>query len=244
MITSYPSVAAMPYELAVAQGAVPGVSALFRSGNSDAITTTNTTVWPKGTLYSFLSSATTMTLYSSSNSDTTQSVLIEGLDSNYHVISEVVALNGQTGRATTLSYLRINTMTVLVDSPAGNISLGTGAATSGIPANTYGYIAATMNVTSSSVYTVPAGYTLYIVSGSLSAGDSSGSHSVSSNFLSRINGVVYDTAKIVLANGWQYFPYVVPLKIPEKSDLWNNTTASAGTASVAATFNGYLVKNP
>ena len=244
MITSYPAAVQTPYELLVAQGAVPGVTALFRSGSSDSITTSNTTIWPKGTLYSFPASASTMTLYSTSTSDTTQGVLIEGLDSNYAPISEVVVLNGQTGRSTTLSYLRINTMTVLVDSPAGNISLGTGAATAGIPANTYGYILAGTNVTSSSVYTVPAGYTLYIVSGSLSAGDSSGSHSVTSNFFSRIGGVVYDTAKIVLANGWQFFPYTVPLKIPEKSDLWNNTVTSAGTASASATFNGYLVKNP
>lgn len=216
---------------------------IFRSAYNPNVGSTETTIWPKNTAYVFPSAAGHMTLYSSSITDTTQLVLIDGLDVNYAEISEVLVLNGQTGVDTTLEYLRINTMTVLTDSPQGNISLGTGLAVLGIPANTYAYINAGDNVTNAAIYTVPAGYTLRISSGSISAGDSTGSHTTTAKFRSRINGVTYLTAHISIANNFQFFPYNPTLELPEKTDVYNNAFTSSGTSSVAATFNGWLVKN-
>lgn len=184
-----------------------------------------------------------MTLYSSSTADTTQAVLIEGLDSNYVEISEVLVLNGQVGALSTKSYLRVNAMTVLVDSPVGNLSFGTGAATLGIPTNTYAYINAGDNITNAAVYTVPAGYTLRLSSGSISTGGSSGSQIVTAKFYSRINSVRYLTANITISNNFQFFPYNPTLEIPEKSDIFNNVATNANVAAVSATFNGWLIKN-
>lgn len=243
MITSYPSLSSAPYELLVAQGAIANTTAIFRSAHTESVTSTVSTLWPNGTLYSFPASASTMTVYSTSTLDTTQSVLVEGLNALYESISEVVALNGQTGTATTNSYLRINTMLVITDSPVGNISIGTGGATAGVPVNTYGYIAATTSTTAAAVYTVPAGYTLYIVAGSLGAGDASGGQTLTADFYSRINGVSYLTSKIVCANTFQFFDYKIPLKVPEKTDIYNNVYASGSTLAANATFNGYLIKN-
>lgn len=229
------------FPLQVSRGQIEGHRPLFRSAHNDAVGSL-TTLWPKNTVYAFPASATTMTLYSSSTGDTTQQVLIEGLDADYNEISEILVLNGQTGRLSTKSYLHINTLTVLTDSPVGNISLGTGSATSGIPANTYGYIAAGANISSMAVYTVPANHDLYIYSGSLSVGDSAGSHVVTSNFYTRINGVTYLTARIIAGAGSQFFPYVIPLKVPEKSSIYNNASSDGGTSAVASTFNGILIK--
>jgi hypothetical protein len=216
---------------------------IFRSSYNSSVGTSETTIWPKNTAYSFPSSAGHMMLYSSSTADTTQLVLIDGLDANYEEISEVLMLNGQTGRETLLEYLRINAMTVLTDSPQGNISLGTGTATAGVPTNTYGYIHAGDNITNAAVYTVPAGYTLRLASGSISAGGSTGSQTVTAKFRSRINGVTYLTANISIANNYQFFPYNPPLDLPEKTDVYNNVFTSSNTSSVSATFNGWLVKN-
>lgn len=184
-----------------------------------------------------------MTLYSTSTSDTSQAVLVEGLDANYEEISEVLILNGQTGRQSTRQYFRINTMTVLTDSPQGDISFGTGGATAGVPVNTYGYIKAGDNITNSAVYTVPAGYTLRLASGSISAGAATGSHNVLAKFRTRINGVSYLTAQITIANNYQFFPYNPSIDVPEKSDIYNNVSTDNGSSSVSATFNGWLVKN-
>jgi len=90
---------------------------IFRSAYNPSVSSSEATLWPKNTLYSFPSSASLMTLYSTSALDTSQSVLVEGLDANYEEISEVLILNGQTGRESTRQYFRINTMTVLTDSP-------------------------------------------------------------------------------------------------------------------------------
>ncbi len=216
---------------------------IFRSSYNPLVGTTEATIWPKNTAYAFPVAASIMTLYSTSTADTTQSVLIEGLDADYNEISEVLVLNGQTGRASTFSYLRVNTLTVLVDSPVGNLSFGTGAATAGVPANTYGYIHAGDNVSNSAVYTVPAGYTLQLSSSSISAGGSSGSQVVTAKFYSRVVGSRYLTANITIANSFQFFPYNPNLDIPEKSDVYNNVATSSNTASVSATFNGWLIRN-
>jgi len=215
---------------------------IFRSAYNANAGTTPATVWPKNTLYVFPTAASKMTLYSTA-ADFGQLVLIEGLDANYVEQSEVLPLAGQTGSLTALSYLRINNMTVLSDSPQGNISLGTGTATGGIPANTYGYIAAGDNNDSTGVYTVPAGWTLNLMMGSISAGGSTGSQAVTADFRSGLAGVDYLTAKIVLANSFQPYPYNPELEIPSKTDVYVNAYTSSNTALVATTFNGTLNKN-
>lgn len=229
------------FKLQVSRDQIEGHRSIFRSAHNDAVGSA-TTLWPKNTVYSFPASATQMTLYSSSTNDTTQTVLIDGLDADYKEISEVLQLNGQTGRQSTKSYLRVNTLTVLTDSPVGNISFGTGSATSGVPANTYAYIQAGANISSSAIYTVPDNHDLYIYAGSLSVGDSTGSHVITSNFYSRINGVVYLTSRIIAGAGFQFFPYVIPVKVPARSDIYNNASSDGGTSAVASTFNGILIK--
>lgn len=216
---------------------------IFRSAYNAVVSTSEATLWPKNTLYSFPVSASLMTLYSTSVLDTSQLVLIEGLDANYEGISEILMLNGQTGRQSTKQYLRINAMTVLTDSPQGDIAFGTGVALLGVPTNTYGFIKAGDNITNSAVYTVPAGYTLRLSSGSISAGASTGSHNVIAKFRTRINGVSYLTAQITIANNYQFFPYNPTIEVPEKSDIYNNVITTGGESSVSATFNGWLVKN-
>lgn len=216
---------------------------IFRSAYNPSVGSSEATLWPKNTLYSFPSSASLMTLYSTSTLDTSQAVLVEGLDANYEEISEVLILNGQTGRQSTRQYLRINAMTVLTDSPQGDIAFGTGGATAGVPVNTYGFIKAGDNITNSAVYTVPAGYTLRLSSGSISAGAATGSHNVLAKFRTRINGVSYLTAQITIANNYQFFPYNPSIDVPEKSDIYNNVSTDGGSSSVSATFNGWLVKN-
>ena len=216
---------------------------IFKNSYNTIVGTSEATIWPKNTAYSFPSSASVMTLYSTSVLDTSQLVLVDGLDANYAEVSEVLMLNGQTGRQSVNQYFRINGMTVLTDSPAGDIAFGTGTALLGVPSNTYAFIKAGDNMTQATVYTVPSGYTLRIASGSISAGASTGSHNVTAKFYSRINGVRYLTSLITVANNFQFFPYTPNVEVPEKTDIYNNVLTDGGTASVSATFNGWLIKN-
>jgi hypothetical protein len=216
---------------------------IFRSAYNPAVGTAKATVWPKNTLYVFPTVASVMSLYSTSVADVGQLVFIEGLDADYNEISEVLALNGQAGRATVNSYFRINNLTVLVDNIQGDIALGTGLALLGVPANTYGFIPQGDNMDATGVYTVPNGWTLNLMMGSISAGGSSGSQAITADFRSILNGVNYLTAKIVLANSFQPYPYNPELEIPSKTDIYTNVNTSSNTALVAVTFNGMLNKN-
>ena len=159
-----------PFELQVARGQIPKHTAIFRSAYSASITNgSEYAVWPRAATYVFPTVASVMTLSSSVTTDIGQLVRIVGLDVNYFEISEILALNGRTAVTSTKSFLRINDMQVLTDTPTGNIYFGTGALTLGVPANVYGFIAALDGTQLAAIYTVPAGHELYIYGGSSNA---------------------------------------------------------------------------
>lgn len=126
------------------------------------------TIWGEGGMYEFRTSATTMTISSDDANDANPSgtglrtVLIDGLDSNYNSISEVVALNGLSGVSTTNSYLRINDIIGLTvgstDTNAGNVYLGTGTITTGKPAVVDAKIDIDFGKSMMAIYTVPANH--------------------------------------------------------------------------------------
>lgn len=234
-----------PFDLQVARGQVFGHRPIFRAAYTTVATTgQNYLVWNRTAAYVFPTVAAQMTLSSSSAGDTTQAVLIQGLDASYNEISEVLVLNGQNGVLSTKSYFRINGMVVLVDSPAGNLYFGTGTVTAGVPANVYGFISAGDNAMMAAIYTVPAGYTLYVQGGSVSSGTSGQNKYVTVDFYSVISGVKYLGAKITQANGFQHYPYTPPISVPEKTDLYDTATTTDTTpAQVSANLSGILIKN-
>jgi hypothetical protein len=233
------------FELQVSRGQVQGHTAIFRSAYSTLITTgQNYAVWNRAANYSFPVSASTMTISSSATGDTTQLVLVTGLDANYLEISEVLTLNGQTAVTSTKSFFRVNDMLVLTDSPTGNIYFGTGAVTTGVPTNVYGFISAGDNSMMVGAYTVPAGHTLYIQGGSINCSLANQNKLVTVNFNTTIAGVRYSAAKIISSGGYQHYPYTPPLAVPEKSDLLDTaTTTDASASTVTANLSGILIKN-
>lgn len=234
------------FDLQVSRGQVPGHKAIFRSAYSTHVTTSqNYAVWNRPANYTFPPSASVMTLSSSSAGDTTQSVLITGLDANYDEISEVLTLNGQNAVTSTKSFLRVNDMIVLVDSPAGNLFFGTGTVTAGVPDNVYGFISAGDNQQLGGWYTVPAGHNLFIKGGSVNASLANQNKLVTINFSSTILGVKFAAAKIISSGGYQHYPYTPPLAVPEKTDLLDTaTTTDATTSTVTVNLSGILIKGP
>lgn len=234
-----------PFELQVSRGQIMGHQSIFRSAYSSFVTSgQNYALWNRAANYVFPTVASTMTLSSSATGDVGQLVQIIGLDANYLPISEVLALNGQTAVTSVNSYFRINGMQVLTDTPTGSIYFGTGTVTAGVPANVYGFISALDNSMMTAVYTVPAGYTLYILGGSVNCALSNQNKLVTINFNTIIGGVDYRAAKIISSGGFQYFPYNPPIAVPEKSDLVDTATTTDNTVSSAtANLQGILIKN-
>ena len=108
-----------PFDLQVARNQIMGHQVVSIFGYQSSVTTTAIPIWENAAAYVYPTSATTLTLVSSSASDDTlASVLINGLDANFNPISETLFLNGVTGVTTVNSYLRVNSM-ILVSSGTG-----------------------------------------------------------------------------------------------------------------------------
>ena len=156
------------FELQVSRGQIPyhSIANIFAYGTTPATAGLFRTVWENMTTtdYVFPSSASTMTLVSTVNTDTA-TITITGLDASYNLLSENLALNGTTNVTTVNSYFRINNIAVSVGSatnPSGVITLsGGGNIYAQINTTTVSGSTTSIGVSQMGVYTVPTGYTFY-----------------------------------------------------------------------------------
>jgi len=234
-----------PFDLQVSRGQITGHETIFRTAYSGFVSNAAVrAIWNRANAYVFPASASLMNLSSSVAGDVGQAVLVEGLDANYKDISEVILLNGQSAVSSTKSFLRVNDLIVVSGSPTGNIYFGTGALTAGVPANVYNFISALDNKSQVAIYTVPAGYTLHIAGGSVSTSGLAVTDFMTIDFRAIISGINYSTAKIFASNSFQFFPYIPPATIMEKTDIYDTVTGSAvGPDKIMASFTGVLIKN-
>lgn len=194
------------------------------------------TIWDDGGNYAFPTSATTMDIVSSSGSDTMQ-VKIDGLDANYNEVSETVTLNGTTSVSGTTSFLRINSAIILTGSNVGDITISSGG-------TTYGYIGATLGTTQSSVYTVPAGYSLYLVRIDVCSGTNNGQKYLTfRNVVTTSAGRTLRVAEATFATSQVSFDRQVPFKIGEKSDFHFEAKSSSSDNEVSIFIEAILVKD-
>jgi hypothetical protein len=243
-----------PFELQVARGQISWHRTLFKYGSNPDITTVEETVWSQGGIYSYPSAASVMSVSSSSANDAgagtgARTVTVSGLDANYNEISETITLSGQTGVNTTLSFLRVFRAFVVTagsgGTAAGTIYVGTGTITLGVPANIYSAIPLGANQTLMSLWTVPAGYTAYLLGGKFSASSNNASHTALGRFLFRpFGGVFRVAADVTLNNGFANYNFILPLAIPEKSDIETRAIALSGSGFyVTASFEIMYIKN-
>lgn len=181
-------------------------------GFNRTIATSFETVWNNGGgIYTFPTSALTMTCVSSSASDT-MSILIQGLNINYEPITDIVTLNGTTGVTTNIAFYRINNVTILSGNNVGNISVTNGG-------TTYAYIEATFGTTQGIIYTTPSDSALYVFTAHFTSGTVGP------------NKYMFSRAYQVSSNGrtlhfWEstfaaniVFDLAVPFRLPPKTDF-------------------------
>jgi hypothetical protein len=231
-----------PFNLQVARGQIPGHKLQFKFGHNLAVSNTKETIWAEGGLYVYPTSATQMTVSSSSADDAAagtgaRTINIQGLDADYNEISEDIILNGQTPVTTVNSYLRINRGAVLTAGTggknAGIIRAGTGTVTSGVPANVFLSIDGDGdNQTLMCLWTVPAGYTAFMVQTNISTGNASQTPALlKATLVARPQGGVFNTKeRITLKDGNHLQDYNFPLRFTEKTDL--EVRAKSSSASV------------
>ena len=244
-----------PFELQVARNQITAHKTLFKFGINGDVGTSVETVWGQGGTYVYPTAATVMKISSSSADDAAagtgaRTISIAGLDANYNEISETVILNGQTAVNTVNSYLRIFRMFVVTAgsgaTAAGTIYAGTGTVTSGVPATVYATIVLTANQTQLAFWTVPAGYTLYLMGVYYSSANSTANASTNFQLIERPLGGVFriQSSTRLPGNGDFVLDLHTPIAFPEKTDIEIRAIASAGSSNVSAEFEGIYIKNP
>lgn len=244
-----------PFGIQVARDQIQGHSDVIVFGYNPDVDTSEESVWPDGGLVPHPSAESVLKISSSSNNDDgdpagtgARTVYIEGLDGDYNVVSETVTLNGQTAVNTTNSYLYVNQFYVLTvgsgGSNAGVLYAGTGTVTSGVPAVIYDLIEVGYNQRTTAHYCVPAGYTGYMVKGTITTGQASGSTSVTAYLKQHgPDSILRVGAVSTLNNGSVVYDFDPPYVIPEKNCVGASAIGSAANNSVSAFFNIILIKN-
>ena len=247
-----------PFELQVARGQVAYHESVYKFGNNAVVANVTETIWQQGGLYSYLSAASVLKVSSSSANDTSagtgaRTVELFGLDSDYNEINEVVTLNGQTAVNSTQSYLRINRMIVRSagsgGSNAGIIYAGTGTVTTGVPANIYATINGDgTNQTLMALWTVPAGYTGYLMQYDVSNGTTSNTPAVCKlTLVARPYGEVFQSKDVKSLTTGMHIEntLIVPVKFTEKTDIEVRAVSSSAsvTFDISAAFEIIYIKN-
>ena len=241
------------FELQVARGQIRGHQIRHIFGyNPDLDSAAEETVWTAGGLYAHASSPTILKVSSTSTLDTSagvgaRTISILGINSTGNEVSETVTLNGQTAVNTTHTYTEIQSALVTSVGSAthneGNISIGTGTVTGGVPAVIYGHILATENGSLIGHYTIPAGYTGYLISGSISSGTEGGGSYIIGRLKIRENGLIYTAAVTTFNNGKIDYEFKYPIKVNAGACISATAKSTANNEQVSSYFQLLLVKN-
>ncbi len=241
-----------PFELQVSRNQIQGHRSVTVFGFNPDVDTTQVSVWPLPSLITFPAAAIQMTVSSTSANDTSsgtgaRTIVVQGLDASYNEVTETVTLNGQTAVTMTASLLRVNYAYVTTagssNSAEGDIYIGTGTVTAGVPATTYDIIKLDYNNTTTGSYTIPAGYTGYVSQGLFSSGQTGGSNQVQGRLLTRGTNNIRMTAAITsINNGVANYVFEYPLAVPEKTTIEATAIGSSSNNACSSMFVIVLIK--
>lgn len=223
----------------ISRGMVKNAIPVHRSGyNPNLQNGVEETIWgySSGDPY-FATVANTVSVVSSSASDTAVQITIEGLDSNWNSITETITLNGTTPVVTSNSFIR-----VIATINTGNTTLVGSASFTQDGSNVVAYIVDGVGRGMKGTYSIPAGYTGYLYKGDVSVGKG-GDAEVKMYVRYFDKTWIAGHIAQVYENQYNYdFPF--PSVLPEKSDIKvTGKTSTTGTA-IACNFDILLVKNP
>ena len=227
------------FGLNVARGLVPGMTGVFKAGfNPTFVNGAEESFWTHSVIYpwSAWNSGGTLSCYSSSASDTS-TITITGLNSTtWATQTETITLSGTTPVVTTQSFIRINNVTYNGASEnVGEIHLDRNG-------STVSHIAATAGISQGAQFTVPAGYTAYVMQGTANVGKGNDGLGY---FKYRLYGQAFKRAmSFLLYQSTFDYTFSVPLQLPEKTDLDVTMIAANANTPASCEYSILLVANP
>lgn len=238
-VTNSLSLTSAPWYLQVSRGLVTGARNVFKAGYNPSIANNvEESIWGHSVIYPWASwgAGGTLSCVSTSASDT--GVLhITGLrSSDWTEVTETIIMTGTTPVVTTNSFIRINTVFY-----NGSTSTNVGEIDINRNGSTVGYITAREGHSQSAQYTVPAGYTAYILTGQANMGKGNDG---TGKFKYRLFGGSFQTAMtFLLFQSTFSYTFEAPLVLPEKTDLDVTMLASVSGTTVTCAYSILLIEN-
>lgn len=262
MAQDYGAVSTRPTDLTteVALGRRQGSTTWNKFGYNEDVDTAASEVIASfgGAFNQRLSAGETLNVVSSSANDTNSSgtgvrqLVIFGVDSNWDLVTEVIALNGTSTVTTSNSFLGINRMTIFT-SGTNDSNVGDITATASSSGNTMAEMPAGEGTTQQCVFYVPRNYQFLATWLYLSVIKSSGGGSPDVTFRGFVYSNVVDSEfeiyrdSIDVSGGAPLSVHLQPAEpfpVGEKSILWFEADTSANNTSVRGRFSGKLIRDP
>ena len=247
--------------LAIAKGDVVGHTFIHKYGRSPDFDNTDgdVSIWDGaddgGTnemQYNYSTSAIIDSIVSSNAGDT-QDIEVQGLDTNYALVTQTITITGQTRKALDTSLIRVfRLVNVGSTDVAGNVYCYENTAlTAGVPTDTTKIRAMIVdgnNQTGMAIYTVPAGKTGYLRQWFASSSGAKKTTNYLIKLKARPFGQVFNLKHSVsIADDAPYMhPYIEPQTFTEKTDVEMTafaTDTGITAASVSGGFDMVLVDN-
>lgn len=232
---------------------IAGHEKIWKFGEG-TITTTPTTVWMGSSvqvgLYVYPAVAYLMDIVSDNVGDTTQSIVIQGLDKHWKKQEEVILITGLTPVTTQYKYLRINRMAVLGGgSLLGSIELTETTTTTPV----YGFISDggfDRNQTQQAFVSIPMGHTLLAESVDMTSFEAKKTniYIVARDYIQAEELALTDPPFRVQLN-WNLFNSTyqpisrTPIPVTEKIDLELRGFTENATDQVTSILQGVMIQN-
>jgi len=243
----------LDYRMKVAVGMIPGASYIEKFGRNKTVASgTQEPIWDGSGAYSYPTTARIHNIASTDAADDSagtgaRTVSIQGLDGDYNLKTETVIMDGTSNVATKISYTRIFRMRVET-SGSGGTNAGVISATAVTDATVTAQILASTGQTNMALYTIPAGYTGYLLGWYASLLRATGVTAVGADvdFIERNFGGAWRSKQPTgiqnTGQGHWHYDFEFPLALSEKSDMQVIGTPTAA-ADISAGFTILLLKN-
>lgn len=222
--------------LAIAKGESNNYEARNIFGYNALVGTSYIPCWENNTAYVQPTTGLTMTV-TSNVADNGVVIRIIGLDVNYNIIAENVTLNSAVPPTTTLQFFRINDVVTISGNALNNIVISSGGVT-------YARIRGGDGRNQASIYTVPAGYSFYLmrIDAFCATAAQNNRQIFFRNFVCLPTGVKLRVAETSFLET-MHINRQIPFKYTEKSDIEFQLRGSAGEQFISVFGEGVLVKN-
>jgi hypothetical protein len=235
-----------PFDLQVSRGQITGHTAVSIFGYQATVSNVAIPIWENATAYVFATSATALSIASSSATDVSPAaVTISGLDADFNPISENVILTGTAVATTINSYFRVNSLIMTGVASGQTSNVGTITAKQG--SNILSQINPAIGKSQSTIYTVPNGYSFYL---SLAEVNTSNSYTSANIVTYRVQaknnntGVTSTVLQQPFVSIYTANRTSEPFLYPAKTDVqWQLSTSTATSIVAGVIIAGKLIKN-